>query len=428
MRRLNQWYECQLLEQQYGFRSGRGTTDGIYILKRIQQISHNRNKQVFVLFVDLTAAFDHVDRKWMFSSIHQRLSPNTSTKLFELMESIYKYTTTALKDNPDDIFETALGVRQGGPESPSLFNLYIDYVMRVFLKLCTQKRIEFIKANYAIPSLASSKNTTSSLAYFGEINIDWIGYADDLALCFNSLNDLQNGLNLLNETFKRFNLTINETKTKTMILNYNQVEEYPSTITTLDNMPIDNVKFFIYLGCLICYDEPATGESEINLRIDSAENKFYQHGNKFMNHKIHLTTRVNLLNSLVRSRLAYACQTWTLTKSQIDQLSSVYTSMIRKMVRKGYRRKGDTWSFVLTNEQLLQIGKTEDLKSFIAKQQKRYLAHTIRRDDSSLAKKLLFSYSRSTRGRQLMTLMDAVTTKERCSVKQVIDKSVSRIY
>ena len=213
-----------------------------------------------------------------------------------------------------------------------------------------------------------------------------------------------------------------------MILNYNQVEEYPSTITTLDNMPIDNVKFFIYLGCLICYDEPATGESEINLRIDSAENKFYQHGNKFMNHKIHLTTRVNLLNSLVRSRLAYACQTWTLTKSQIDQLSSVYTSMIRKMVRKGYRRKRDTWSFVLTNEQLLQIGKTEDLKSFIAKQQKRYLAHTIRRDDSSLAKKLLFSYSRSTRGRQLMTLMDAVTTKERCSVKQVIDKSVSRIY
>ena len=127
----------------------------MYLLKRVEQTSHSRKKQVFVLFVDLTAAFDHVDRKWMFSSIHQRLSPNTNTKLFELMESIYKYTTTALKDNPDDIFETALGVRQGGPESPSLFNLYIDYVMRVFLKLCTQKRIKFIKANYAIPSLAS---------------------------------------------------------------------------------------------------------------------------------------------------------------------------------------------------------------------------------------------------------------------------------
>ena len=104
-------------------------------------------------------------------------------------------------------------------------------------------------------------------------------------MCFNSLYDLQNGLKLLNETFKRYNLTINETKTKTMILNYNQAEEYPSTITTLDNMPIDNVKVFTYLGCHIRYDEPTTGESEINLRIDSAENKFYQHGKKFMNHK-----------------------------------------------------------------------------------------------------------------------------------------------
>ena len=278
LRRLNQWYECQLLEQQNGFRSMRGTTDGVYLLKRVQQISHSRKKQVFVLFVDLTAAFDHVDRKWMFSSIHQRLSPNTNTKLFELMESIYKYTTTALKDNPEDIFETALGVRQGGPESPSLFNLYIDYVMRVFLKLRTQKRMKFIKANYAIPSSASSKNITSSLGYFGEINIDWIGYADDLAFCFNSLEDLQNGLKLLNETFKRYNLTINETKTKTMILNYNQAEDYPPTITTLDNIPIDNVKVFTYLGCHIRYDEPTTGESKINLRIDLAENKFYQHG------------------------------------------------------------------------------------------------------------------------------------------------------
>ena len=137
---------------------------------------------------------------------------------------------------------------------------------------------------------------------------------------------------------------------------------------------------------------------------------------------------MNLLNSLVRSRLAYACQTWTLTTTQMDRLSSVYTSMIRKMVRKGYRRKGDTWSFVITNDQLIQIGNTEDLKSFVAKQQKRYLAHTIRRDDSSLAKKLLFNYSRLTREGKQLTLMDAVTINERCSVKEIINRSMSRTY
>ena len=40
LERIRNWYESQLLDEQQGFRSSRGTTDGIYIVKRIQQISH----------------------------------------------------------------------------------------------------------------------------------------------------------------------------------------------------------------------------------------------------------------------------------------------------------------------------------------------------------------------------------------------------
>ena len=112
------------------------------------------------------------------------------------------------------VFETALGVRQGGPESPTLFNLFIDYVMRVFLKLCKERGINFLNTNYAIPSLASPTNETSNLGCFGKLIVDWIGYADDLALCFNSLDDLQNGIKTLDETFRRYNLMINGTQTK----------------------------------------------------------------------------------------------------------------------------------------------------------------------------------------------------------------------
>ena len=37
--RIKNWYDCQLLDQQQGFRSGRGTADGIFITKRVQQIT-----------------------------------------------------------------------------------------------------------------------------------------------------------------------------------------------------------------------------------------------------------------------------------------------------------------------------------------------------------------------------------------------------
>ena len=101
--RLKCWYDSQLLEQQQGFRAGRGTTDEISIAKRVQQITDKMKKPVFLLFVDLTAAFDHVEREWLFKTIYQRFSNNEEKKL-KLIESIYSYTTTALAETPDDIF------------------------------------------------------------------------------------------------------------------------------------------------------------------------------------------------------------------------------------------------------------------------------------------------------------------------------------
>ena len=64
--RLKYWYEKQLLDQQQGFRPRRGTADGILFAKSVQQITHRMEKPTFLLFVDLSAAFDKVERSWLF--------------------------------------------------------------------------------------------------------------------------------------------------------------------------------------------------------------------------------------------------------------------------------------------------------------------------------------------------------------------------
>ena len=141
LNRLKQWYDIQLLDS---FRSGRGTADGIYITKRVQQISDSMKKPVFVLFIDLSAAFDHVVRKWMFKSVHLWLPVDSNKILITLLEAVYEYTTTALSENPDEIFTLSSGVRQCGPESPPLYNLFMDFVMRVFLNECSLQNIDFV--------------------------------------------------------------------------------------------------------------------------------------------------------------------------------------------------------------------------------------------------------------------------------------------
>ena len=70
-------------------------------------------KPVFLPFVDLSAAFNQVVRKWLFESIYQRFPQENEPKLFRLLKSLYSKTTTLLAQNPDDIFELLLGVCQG---------------------------------------------------------------------------------------------------------------------------------------------------------------------------------------------------------------------------------------------------------------------------------------------------------------------------
>ena len=60
------------------------------------------------------------------------------------------------------------------------------------------------------------------------------------------------------------------------------------------------------------------------------------------------------------------------------------------MIKGGFWRKTDTWSFVLTNEDILRQCGTEDIEAFIRGLQRNYLAHIVRHDDSSLSKMLTF--------------------------------------
>ena len=85
--RLRPWYET-LTDEQNGFRKDRGTTDGIYTIKRVQRITDKKKQPLFLLFVDLTAAFDHISRKWLFDSIRLRFPAGENPKLFDILENI----------------------------------------------------------------------------------------------------------------------------------------------------------------------------------------------------------------------------------------------------------------------------------------------------------------------------------------------------
>ena len=99
LERIRPWYEAQLSKEQNGFRRNRGTTDEIYSMTRIHQISNCKKLPLCLLFIDLTAAFDRIPRKWLFDSIRLRFSKGESVKLFHILGKLCQKTSMTYQES-----------------------------------------------------------------------------------------------------------------------------------------------------------------------------------------------------------------------------------------------------------------------------------------------------------------------------------------
>ena len=115
---------------------------------------------------------------------------------------------------------------------------------------------------------------------------------------------LKHGIKFLSLTFRRYRLKIDITKI--FFYFFDQQYEYPLSISSLGDKQLENVKTYTYSGSVIRFEHTA-GETEINLHLDAAECKFYPQAKYMLNMKINIKIQVLMLNSLIRSRIIYAC-------------------------------------------------------------------------------------------------------------------------
>ena len=409
LERIKSWYNRQLLVNQNSFRQYFGCPDAIFTIKSLHHNSVRLNKETFILFVDLTAAYDWCVRSWLFKSIHSRIHDDdtpTST-CFKIMEELYLKTEAALKSENPKYFETTSGVRQGGPESPNLFNLYLDYIMRIYNEKIKDLGIT-VKYSYRIKDQARKRGEK----YGGVGEYPWAGYADDLTLVAGTAANLQLAANILADLLSRFGLVLSLDKTESMILNY-QGDDYPDNIT-IKQKKIKNVKTFKYLGAMLSYNEPGTSDAEISHRIGMANAKFASMKKLLCNYHLKLSTRVRFYEVYVRSRLCYCCETWTLTKKQLQQVETAHINFLRRLVRGGMNRKssqkeineakkralkGDVedlnnidWAWKFNNENILNLTKTPTMSDYIEKQNTRWVAHVCRASNETLTEQLMFVF------------------------------------
>ena len=225
---IRPWYKAQLSEEQNGYRKIRGTADVIISMKRVHQISDRKKQTWYVSCVDLTAAFDCVPM--LFNSIRLCFPEGENVKLLYILEKFYQKTSLTYQE-PLVTFLVTSNVLQVRPESPSLFNLYIDFVMRVFMNDYTKDNsIRFFKHQYRINARSISREwrlrmCNENVKLWGSSTVPWCSYADDLILFMLHVYSLQRATTILNKVFTNYILCVNVSKTETMTLNHMLLED-----------------------------------------------------------------------------------------------------------------------------------------------------------------------------------------------------------
>ena len=109
-------------ESQCGFRPNRGTSDMTFALRQLQEKSSLQGVDLYLLFIDLTKAFDTVNRQGLWRILEKAGCP----KLFvSLISSFHDNMKVSVREGSDKSpsFGVSSGTKQGCVFAPTLFSI-----------------------------------------------------------------------------------------------------------------------------------------------------------------------------------------------------------------------------------------------------------------------------------------------------------------
>ena len=169
-------YETKFLDSSFGFRPNRGCHDAIQrINKHIMA-----DKVNYIIDADIKGFFDNLDHEWLMKFLEHDIADKN------FLRYIKRFLIGGVMEDGKKL-ETDKGTVQGGLISPVLANVYLHYVLDLWL--------EHMKKEFR-----------------GEMYL--VRYADDFVCMFQYEKEAQEFYKLLIERLRKFNLEIAEDKSR----------------------------------------------------------------------------------------------------------------------------------------------------------------------------------------------------------------------
>ena len=331
--------EEAMKNSQFGFRQGRGTVDAIFIVRQIIEKAREHQVPFHFNFIDFKSAFDTVWRKALWRMM---IAIGVDTKIVNIIEALYKDTECAIviDGHITEWFKVNIGVRQACILSPTLFNIFLEFVMKELKSLDQDLQM---------------KNTLS---------VD-IRYADDTTLISTVFNKLKISSGELEEACRKWGMKINGGKCKIISTSTDSIK--------IDGKNVDHVEEFVFLSSVV----PDTS-ADVMRRIALAASAFGRLRKVIWDrHDISNHLNICLYNALILPIATYASETWTLKSEDTRKLTVFEMRCLRSFL-------GTTLADRIRNTDIItRSGIRHTIIDHIKTRRLSWFGHVVRRPEDS---------------------------------------------
>jgi hypothetical protein len=314
--------EVFLPPTQSGFRRGGSTTEIAWLYSWIRASAHRYARPLHILGVDMTAAFDTIDRnKLLFILVS--IIPVSEQRLIRTLLS----KTTLMVRARGYIgapIPTIQGIPQGDALSPVLFIIYLEAALREIR---------------AIDNCLYGKTPGT-----GWRKIEEAGYADDLDLIASDPGILETTLQRMIPIFGKYNLRINENKTerKTFDSSLQSSSNYKKLGSSMDM------------------------SSDVVRRIQLAQTAYRSMWKVWNSRHVPIKIKLQLYEVSIKSLLMYNIASTYFTETQIVKLESAHRYHLRGIL-------GIFYPEVISNVALYKRAGVPPLRCDVAKARLQFL-------------------------------------------------------
>jgi len=335
---------------QQAYKSGHSTANIVWTQRVLLSVVKEKHWSVFKMGIDMSSAFDTIKRSVLLNLLHDA---GCSEDDIRLVRYLLAHTKLKIKieSTVSGEFIVTIGAFQGDSLSGNLFTLYLAGALYHLRAVTLHLRPNPPISDELLP-------------------LEW-EYADDVDFMDEDEDKLKTLLPICQEILGEWNLLVNESKTEfthLYLANKNDRDEKGEPLK--DREPW---RTSVSLGSKLCTKEDIKRRCTLGDVAFQNYKKTWEQG-----HRINLTTRLKLYESLVVSVMLYNCNSWAAPKHVIEKVDICHRKHLRKILRIHYPT-------IISNDALYKRCNTRPLSERIAKARWTMFGHVLRSESNSPA-------------------------------------------